>query len=601
MLSELNPVSLTGYNSFMNSSDVRQKFIEFFKQKDHSEIPSASLVPENDPTTLFISAGMQPLVPYLLGQFHPEGKRLVDIQKCLRTDDIDEVGDETHHTFFEMLGNWSLGDYFKKEAIEWSFEFLTSKDWLNIPKEKLAVSVFAGDQDAPFDQESYNFWLNLGIPSERIAKLPKKNNWWPTGGMIGPCGPDTEMFYWSKDTESPKEFDPDDSNWVEIWNNVFMQYNKNEEGKFELLKQQNVDTGMGLERTLAALEGQDDNYKTEVFLPIIQRIEEQTDQRYADYKKEFRIIADHIKASVFLIKDGVVPANKLQGYILRRLIRRAAMKLHSLKPDSMDVLAKLVDPVLDIYSSTDYFQKGDWDPIRIQVEDEVNKFQKTLKQGLREVEKIEKIDGKIAFDLYQTYGFPLELTEEIFREKGQEINQEQFYSEFEKHKELSQTSAKGLFKGGLQDSSQDTKKHHTATHLMNQALHMVLGDHVMQRGSYVSADKLRFDFTHNQKLTQEEIKKIEEIVNLKIKEDLPMQYVDLPKEEALEVGALHAFGEKYGEICRIYFVGENLQTAWSKEFCGGPHVEHTNELGKFKITKEESAGSGIRRIYASVN
>lgn len=583
----------------MTSSEIRTKYLGFFAGLGHAIIPSSSLVPDNDPTTLFTSAGMQPLIPYLLGQSHPEGKRLVDVQKCLRTDDIEEVGDDIHHTFFEMLGNWSLGDYFKKEAIGWSFEFLTSSDWLNIPTNKLAISVFAGDEDAPFDEESFNLWLDLGIPKQRISKLPKKNNWWQPAGLTGPCGPDTEMFYWSKEANPPEVFDPNDPNWVEIWNNVFMQYNKTADGKFEQLQQKNVDTGMGLERTSALLQGLDDNYQTEVFLPIIQTIAAQTDQKYSEHKKEFRIIADHLKASVFLIKDGVTPSNKLQGYVLRRLIRRAAMKLHSLKPDSMEILSKLVDPVFDIYSDTDYFQKGDRDSIRTQVEDEVNKFQRTLKQGLREAEKIEKIDGKKAFDLFQTYGFPLEITEELFLEKGQTIDHQQFETEFAKHRQLSQTSSKGIFQGGLQDHSTATKKHHTATHLMNQALHQVLGDHIIQRGSYVSTDKLRFDFTHPTKLTDDQIKQIEDIVNEKINEDLPMQHVDLPKDEALKVGALHAFNEKYADLTRIYFVGETLDTAWSKEFCGGPHITHTGEIGHFKITKQESAGSGIRRIYAT--
>lgn len=540
---------------------------------------------------------MQPLVPYLLGQAHPDGTRLADVQKCLRTDDIDEVGDLTHHTFFEMLGNWSLGDYFKKDAIDYSFEFLTKH--LNISPDRLAVSVFAGDDDAPFDQESYDLWLSHGIPASRIAKLPKKNNWWGPASQTGPCGPDTEMFYWSSDATPPDNFDPEDPTWVEIWNNVFMEYTKTPDGKFELLTQKNVDTGMGLERVTAALNNQSDNYQTDLFQPMIHELEQQTNQKYLDRPTEFRIIADHIKAATFMIRDGILPANKLQGYILRRLIRRACIKVNNLKENHFEILLDLIEPIFAIYSTTDYFTDIDSTRIREVLTEEINKFQKTLTQGLREVSKIESINGKLAFDLFQTYGFPFEITEELFKDKGQHIDHAEFEAEFDKHRTLSQTASKGLFKGGLQDHSEDTKKHHTATHLMNQALHQVLGDHIIQRGSFVSADKLRFDFSHPAKLTDQEIKQIEDIVNAKISEDLPMQYVDLPKDEAQRIGALHAFNEKYADICRVYFVGPDINTAWSKEFCGGPHVTHTGELGTFRITKEESAGAGIRRIYAT--
>lgn len=583
----------------MKSSELRNKYIEFFKQKGHKQIPTTSLIPENDPTTLFISAGMQPLVPYLLGETHPQGLRLVDSQKCLRTDDIEEVGDETHHTFFEMLGNWSLGDYFKHEAIEWSFELLTSKDWLNIPKEKLAVSVFAGDTDAPFDEESYNRWLELGVDQERIAKLPKKNNWWGPVGNIGPCGPDTEMFYWASYDTPPKKFDAKDDRWVEIWNDVFMQYFKKEDGTFELLKQKNVDTGMGLERALAVLTGVSDNYLTELFTPIIQRLEEQTGKRYEDNKKEFRIIADHIKASIFLIKDGILPSNKLQGYILRRLIRRAAIKINSLKESSMVVLPKLVDPVIDIYSDTDYFKKGDWGHIRESIEEEVTKFQKTLAQGLREINRLSSIDGKNAFNLYQTFGFPIELTVEIAKEKGQEVNLKEFEEEIEKHRRESQTSSAGMFKGGLVDHSDQTTKLHTATHMLQAALKQILGDFVGQRGSYITTERLRFDFNFPQKLTDDEIEQVEKLVNEKINEDLPVHFDIEDRDQAILEGAATNYGERYPDKVKVYKIG-NKGEYFSKELCGGPHIEHTGILKSFKITKEESVSAGVRRIYATV-
>lgn len=584
----------------MKSNEVRKKYLEFFKNKGHKIIPSSSLVPENDPTTLFISAGMQPLVPYLLGELHPEGKRLVDAQKCLRTDDIEEVGDEIHHTFFEMLGNWSLGEYFKQEAITWSFEFLTSKEWLNIPINKIAISVFAGDSDAPFDDESYKLWKELGIAEERIAKLPKKNNWWGPAGQTGPCGPDTEMFYWAPSSEPPKHFDPEDLNWVEIWNDVFMQYFKKESGNFELLKQKNVDTGMGLERTIAVLQGLTDNYKTDLFLPIIQKLEEQTGKSYEENKREFRVIADHIKAATFLIKDGVIPSNKQQGYVLRRLIRRSAIKINSLKPNSMDILPKLVDPIIDIYAGTEYFQTGDWDNIRLIIAEELIKFEGSLNKGLREIAKIEKIDGKLAFDLYQSFGFPLEITTEIFQEKGQQINKKEFEEEFKKHQELSRTTSAGAFKGGLADSSEKTTRLHTANHLLQAALRIVLGKHVRQRGSNITSERLRFDFPHPQKLTEEELKKVEDLVNAKIAEDLKVWFDIEDKTEAIKKGALTNYGENYPEKSKIYKIADSAGQIFSMEFCGGPHVTHTNLIGKFKILKQESLGAGLRRIYATL-
>ncbi len=595
----------------MDSKIIREKYIKFFIEKNHKEIPSAPLIPENDPTTLFITAGMQPLIPYLLGGTYPEGKRLVDVQKCLRTDDIDEVGDEVHHTFFEMLGNWSLGDYFKKEAISWSYEFLTSSKWLNIPKEKLAISVFAGDSDAPFDSESYDTWLKLGIASGRIVKLPKKNNWWGPAGKTGPCGPDTEMFYWASAGNPPDSFDPDDSSWVEIWNNVFMQFFKKEDGSFEKLKQQNVDTGMGLERTVSVLGGLNDDYQTDLFLPIIERLEEQTSKSYQDNKVSFRIIVDHIKAATFLIKDGAMPSNKLQGYILRRLLRRAAVKLHQIG-GSPEVLPELVDPVIGIYGETDYFQTDDRDGIRVVVEEEMKRFKQTLKKGLKEIEKIEKIDGKIAFDLYQTFGFPYEVTEELLRQKGQDISREQFKAEFEKHRELSRAASSGMFKGGLADHSDIVIKYHTATHLLHQALRDVLGAQVFQKGSNITSERLRFDFSYERKMTDEEIKKTEEIINKRIKEDLKVDHMIVDLEKAKSMNAIGLFNEKYALKVSVYGVGPNFELKknakdtrvrggyYSLEFCGGPHVGHTGIIGGIKITKEEAVSAGIRRIRAEI-
>lgn len=578
----------------MNSSEIRKKYIRFFKSRGHKEIPSALLVPENDPTTLFVTAGMQPLIPYLLGEAHPVGKRLVNSQRCLRTDDIEDVGDQTHQTFFEMLGNWSLGDYFKKEAITWSYEFLTSPQWLNIPKEKLAVSVFAGDNNAPFDEDSYNLWLELGIPKERIARLPKKNNWWGPAGLTGPCGPDTEMFYWAAQNTPPAEFDSDDPTWVELWNNVFMQYFKKKDGSFELLSQKNVDTGMGLERTVAVLSGTSDNYQTDLFLPIIQKIEESTGQKYHDFKKEFRVIADHIKATTFLIKDGVIPSNKLQGYVLRRLLRRAAIKMRSLKISHIQNLLELVDVVREIYKDTGYFDNSDKDRIKKVINEELEKFRKTLEKGLKEIEKIDQIDAKKAFDLYQTYGFPLEITEEIFREKGQEINRDEFRKEFDKHRQLSRSQSAGVFKGGLADHSEKTTKLHTANHLMYESLRRILGKHVIQHGSKITPEKLRFDFSHPGKLTEEETNKVEELVNEQIKKDLPVSFEIMNREVATKT-CLGAFGERYPEKCKVYMIGD-----YSREICGGPHVERIGILKNFRILKQESVASDIQRVYATV-
>jgi alanyl-tRNA synthetase len=577
----------------MTAKEIRQKFLSFFEEKGHKIIPSASLIPENDPSVLFTTAGMHPLVPYLLGEKHPAGKRLVDVQKCVRTGDIDGVGDYSHHTFFEMLGNWSFGDYFKEDAIKWSYEFLTSTQWLGLDKNKLAVSVFVGDDDAPFDEEAFKTWKNLGIPESRIAKLPKKNNWWGPAGETGPCGPDTEMFYWVGKGDAPESFNDDNSLWLEIWNDVFMQYNKTKDGKFEPLAQKNVDTGMGVERTLAVVNGLDDNYKTELFWPIIQKIEDLSGKKYDDHKKEMRIIADHIKAATFILGDekGIIPSNTGQGYVLRRLIRRAVRygKQLGLSTFTSNVSEVVTEMFKDVYPELYNNKKYILDNISIEEE----RFEKTLENGLKEFDR-----GTSPFILFTTYGFPIEMTKELAKERGSNIDEEQFYEELKQHQELSRTASAGMFKGGLTDAGDETKKLHTATHLLRQALEEVLGEKIVQKGSNINAERLRFDFTFGRKLTDEEKKKVEDLVNTKILEKLPVQKIIMKKEEAEKTGAVHAFGDKYGDEISIYYVGESLDNAWSKEFCGGPHVSNTSELGIFKITKEEAVSAGVRRIKA---
>lgn len=593
----------------MTANELRTKFLDFFEEKGHKIIPSASLIPENDPTVLFTTAGMHPLVPYLMGEKHPEGLRLTDVQKCIRTGDIDEVGDYCHHTFFEMFGNWSLGDYFKEDAIKWSYEFLTSPKWLGLDKNRIAVSVFKGDESAPFDEESFNIWKDLGINEKRITKLSKKNNWWGPAGTTGPCGPDTEMFYWVGDINSiPEVFNDDNSLWMEIWNDVFMEYNKNKEGNYDKLSQKNVDTGMGLERTLSVINGFDDNYRAEVFWPIIEKIEKLSGLKYGDKpdsehikngeecwvdtRKSFRIIADHIKASVFILGDerGIVPANSGQGYVLRRLIRRAVRYGKQLNIKSFT--PSLAEVVIDIYKDVypEILTNKDFVLNNLKLEEE--KFEKTLENGLKEFEK-----GEDPFILFTSYGFPIELTLELAKEKGKEVNLEEFNKKLKEHQELSRTSSAGMFKGGLADAGEESKKLHTATHLLNQALRMVLGDHVSQKGSNINSERLRFDFTHPQKMTDEEKEAVEKIVNQKIEEGLPVDYVEMPKEDAEKI-ATHSFNEKYGDTVKVYSVGSEVKGYFSREFCGGPHVAKTSELGHFKIQKEEAVSAGIRRIKA---
>jgi len=562
----------------MNRKQLIQKYLKFFESKGHKIIPNASLIPKDDPTVLFTTAGMHPLTPYLLGQKHPLGKRLVNVQKCIRTTDIEEVGDTSHHTFIEMLGNWSLGDYWKKQAIEYSFEFLTKV--LEIPKEKIAITCFSGDKDAPKDIESAKIWKSLGI--KKIKFLGKKDNWWGPAGKTGPCGPNTEMFV----------------NRFEIWNDVFMKYNKTAQGKYEPLKQKNIDTGMGVERTLAILNKLDDDYMTETFLPIIKKIEELSGKKYGKDKettRTMRIIADHIKASVFIIADGVLPSNTGQGYVLRRLIRRAVR--YAKKLELKDSITQIAEPIFKIYD--DYEElKNKKDILKIMKEEET-KFNKTLDKGLRVFNKIIKnkktLSGKDAFLLYQSYGFPIEMTEELAREKKIKTNKKEFEKELAKHQKLSRTASKGVFGSGLADQSEKTIKLHTATHLLNEALKKVLDKNIRQRGSNITPERLRFDFNFPRKLTEKEIKKVEGLVNKKISQGLKVTSKNMPLKKALEIGAQSEFNARYPDIVSIYSMGN-----FSKEICTGPHVKNTNEIGKFKIKKEESSASGIRRIKAVV-
>ncbi|MDQ5938464.1 MAG: alanyl-tRNA synthetase [Patescibacteria group bacterium] len=581
--------------SVFSAQDLRDQFLKYFESKDHKIIASASLIPDNDPTVLFTTAGMHPLVPYLMGEKHPQGTRLASVQKCIRTGDIDEVGDTTHHTFFEMLGNWSLGDYDKIKAIDFAWEFLTKT--LAINPALLAVSVFQGDENVAEDKVAFEYWLTLGLANAKIAKLGVKDNWWGPAGTTGPCGPDTEIFYWTGDqNKTPDNFDPEDKNWVEIWNNVFMEYNKTADNKFTALQQKNIDTGMGLERTLAVLNGVDDNYKTELFWPIIQELEKLSGKKYEEDKRSFRIVADHIRSAVFILGDnnGVAPSNKDQGYVLRRLIRRAIRfaKIIGIANNFTKILTTLIikqygPDYPELIKNQDFVNK--------EIEQEENKFVSTLEKGLREFAKQKTIDGKTAFVLFSTYGFPLEMTEELARENNIEINNQEFEAEFKKHQDLSRTASAGMFKGGLADDKQNTKRHHTAAHLMLQALRMVLGEHVEQRGSNINEDRMRFDFTHPEKMTPEQIQKVEDIVNEQINKKMPVSYQEMSVAEAKEYGAIGIFEHKYGDKVKVYTMGD-----FSKEICGGPHVDNTAELGSFKIIKEESSSAGVRRIKAQV-
>ncbi len=579
----------------MNLKDL---YIDFFVKKGHKQIPSAPVVPENDPSVLFNTAGMQPLIPYLMGETHPYGTRLVDYQKCIRTNDLDNIGDTYHHTFFEMLGNWSLGDYFKEESISWSFEFLTTV--LNIPSDRLAVTVFKGNDIIPKDTESIEIWKKLGIKEERIIETSDDNFW--IAGDIGPCGPDTEIFYFRSNDPIPKSFDPDDERWVEIWNNVFMQYKKNEDGSVVELPKKNVDTGMGLERVTAILEGVNDNYLSSIWKDIISLIENISNKKYIGNEKSMRIIADHIRTSVFIAGDNasIKPSNTDQGYILRRLIRRAirhAKKLNININSDWDIL--IANLIIDKYKK--YYKELEENKSTILevLTNEKIKFNKTLEKGLREFEKITNnisnnvINKDLAFKLYDTYGFPIELTCELAKERNLEVDIDGFKEKFKAHQELSRAGSKEKFKGGLASTGETETKYHTATHLLNAALKIVIDSSVHQKGSNITNERMRFDFSCDHKLTDEEKSRVENIINEWIKEDLPVVVEKMSKEDAIKSGAECMFVEKYPDIVTVYKIGDV-----SSELCGGPHVKSTGCLGTFKIKKEEASSSGVRRIKA---
>lgn len=582
----------------MKAIELRRKYIEYFKRNGHKEIPSAPVVPENDPTVLFTTAGMHPLVPYLLGEPHPQGKRLTDYQKCIRTGDIDSVGDPCHLTYFEMMGNWSLGDYFKDESIKMSYNFL--KDELGFDMDKISVTVFAGEDGIPRDEEAANAWANMGIPRDRIFYLGREDNWWGPAGETGPCGPDTEIFF---DTGKPKcseKCNPSCScgKYLEIWNNVFMQYNKTKDGKYEPLKQKNVDTGLGLERVISLLQRKNNVYETELFADVIAKIQE--------LAKNFninsaRIIADHLRASIFMIIDGVRPSNVEQGYVLRRLLRRVIRHMRKVEIDPNEI-STLVEKFVEIMAEMYPEVPANKDTIIEVIREEKDKFVKTLEHGEKEfiknaektkAEGKEKLDGEVVFRLYDTFGFPPEMTAELAEEKGLKIDMKEFEELFKKHQEISRAGSEAKFKGGLADHSEKTTAYHTATHLLHKALQIVLGEHATQKGSNITAERLRFDFMNPQKLTPEELKRVEDIVNEQIQRDLPVTCEEMSLEDAQKSGATGLFVNKYGDKVKVYTIGD-----FSKEICGGPHVDRTGKLGHFKIIKEEAVSAGVRRIKA---
>lgn len=583
----------------MEKANLKDLYINFFVENGHVQIPSAPVVPENDPSVLFNTAGMQPLVPYLMGQKHPLGTRLCDYQKCIRTNDLESIGDKTHHTFFEMLGNWSLGDYFKKESITWSFDFLTKV--LNIPVEKLAVTVFEGNDEVPRDEESARVWKSLGIPEERISYLDKDNNFW-IAGEVGPCGPDTEIFYWRSDDPVPTKHDPEDERWVEIWNNVFMQYERHQDGTVTELPHKNVDTGMGVERTVAILEGVDDNYLTSIWENVVGKIEEMSNTTYVENAKSIRIIADHIRTAVFIAGDnsGIKPSNTDQGYILRRLIRRMIRHAKKIGIDLESGFERtLALMIIEKYAKYyDELEKNK-EVILDVLTNELKKFNRTLEKGLREFEKIvsnlegTKLNKDLAFKLYDTYGFPLELTVELAEEKGITVDKVGFEQKFKEHQEKSRAGSEQRFKGGLAGDGEVETKYHTATHLLNAALKQVISKDVHQRGSNITVERMRFDFNCDHKLTDEEKQKVEDLVNEWIKQEIPVTVEQMSKQQAIASGAECMFIEKYPDVVTVYTIG-NV----SKELCGGPHVKNTKELGHFKIKKEEASSAGVRRIKA---
>ncbi|MBI2005479.1 MAG: alanine--tRNA ligase [Candidatus Aenigmarchaeota archaeon] len=590
-------------NKSIDSKKLKELYLEFFKQKRHAIIPNAPLIPEEDPTVLFTTAGMHPLVRYILGQPHPRGKKLTNVQKCLRTDDIDEVGDNSHLTFFEMLGNWSLGDYWKEDAIKWSWEFLTDKKWLGINKEKLYISVFAGDKDAPRDEESARIWQSLGLPKERIFYFLKKDNWWGPAGATGPCGPDTEMFYDTGKKPHGKDCKPGDScgKYFEIWNDVFMQYNKTTEGKYEMLKQKNVDTGMGVERTVVALQNKKSVYEIETFQPIVEKIKKIAKIKAPDEKQEksIRIIADHIRSSTFVLSEEIIPSNVDRGYILRRLMRRA-IRHGKLIGIEREFLSDLVKIVIDIYKENYPQLEKKKEFILTELKKEELKFRNTLERGLRRFEEIarqvKKIDGKNAFLLFQSFGFPMEMTKELAKEMNVAVDEKGFEEELKKHQEISRIGAEKKFKGGLSDASEQSTKLHTATHLLNESLRRVLKKKdLVQKGSNITPERLRFDFNFDRPLTQKEISDVEKLVNEQIKKGLSVIREEITFKEAKRRNAQAVFEQRYDEIVSVYSIGD-----FSIEVCGGPHVKNTKELGEFKIIKEEGIAAGIRRIKAIV-
>lgn len=589
----------------ITSNFLREKFLKFFADRGHAVIQSASLIPENDPSVLFTTAGMHPLIPYLLGQKHPKGTRLTDVQKCVRTGDIEEVGDDSHLTFFEMLGNWSLGDYFNHESIKWSFEFLTSPEYLGLDVNRISVTVFAGDEDAPRDEDSANVWKACGIPAERIFYLPKKNNWW-IAGTTGPCGPDTEIFW---DTGKPAcgpNCDPscDCGKYLEIWNNVFMQFNRQADGTYLPLAQKNVDTGMGLERTVCVLNGLKSVYDIDLFAGALAKIQELSGKNYDETtKKAMRVIADHVRTATFLLGDpvGVVPSNVDQGYVLRRLIRRAVRMANSLgmpKGSIAEIAKVYIEVYRDVYTElTENATK-----IIDELNKEEEKFSKTLVAGEKEFFKVishipgNVVPGGTAFKLYDTFGFPVEMTVELAAEQGFTVDLEGFKKKFAEHQAKSQAGSEQRFKGGMAEGGGIETTHlHTATHLLQAALRRVLGDEVKQKGSNITPERLRFDFSFGRPMTKEEIAEVERLVNEAIQAKMPITCVELPIEEARKTGAIGLFGDKYGEVVKVYTMGD-----FSKEICGGPHAENTGDLGTFVITKEQSSSSGVRRIKAEL-
>ncbi len=592
----------------MTSGELRSMWLNFFKSKGHAVIPSASVIPENDPTVLFTTAGMHPLVPYLLGSKHPAGTRLTDVQKCIRTGDIDEVGDASHLTFFEMLGNWSLGDYFKKEMIAWSWEFLTSPEYLGLDKDKLAFTVFEGEGDIPRDEEAANYWMENGVKKENIYFLPREHNWWGPAGQTGPCGPDTEMFIIKDQPPCGPDCSPACScgRFLEIWNDVFMQYNKTADGQYVPMAKKNVDTGMGLERTVCTLNGCKTVYETDAFTNIIAKISELSGKHYDDDEattKAFRIVADHLRTSTFIMGDprGVSPSNVDQGYVLRRLIRRAVrfgMGLGMPEGFTAEIGKVVINQYAEVYPEL----KQNENFVLEQFKLEETRFARTLRQGEREFEKAvsrmgesKVIDGVVAFNLYATYGFPIEMTRELAKEHGLTVDEAGFEKHFAEHQKSSHAGAEQRFKGGLADSSAQSARLHTATHLLHAALRRVLGDEVAQKGSNITPERLRFDFSFGRKVTKDELAQVEALVNEWIKADVPVVMTETTVEDAKKEGAIGLFESKYGERVRMYTMGE-----YSKEICGGPHASHTGELVSFKILKEESSSAGVRRIKAVI-